>query len=366
MNTKTLKVAVSGIGWCGSEHIKAFQRIEGCEVVQLHGRNVERVRANLTKYGIAADNIAITERYEDLVENDEIDIISIAGINSTHTPYAIAAASKGKHLMIEKPVARDLAELESLTSAVRAAGVQSIVSFELYWNPLFQVARWLKESGRLGKVLFVRSNYHSRVGDFYSGWDWCRTKEEGRSILLNAGCHSIDAVRQFAGSPVKRVSAFHTNGVPQGYEYPSTVHVNMEFGSGILGQVSASADVASPYHFGLEIYGSELTLHNQFIRWAGTTPTPNVEELEKECPIEGVRFFLEPYSEVQKQIRIDCIMPNSVNVAHHPFHDEARSLVDAIRSGVPAPLALDVAAITHRISMAADESASNHGQPISL
>lgn len=365
MKTKTLKIAVSGIGWCGAEHIKAFQRIENCKVILLHGRSSHRVRENLRKYCINYEGISITERYEDIIEDSDVDIVSIAGINSTHTPYAIAAAQRGKHLMIEKPVARDLSELESISSAIQEAGVHSIVSFELYWNPLFQVARWLKETGRLGNTLFVRSNYHSRVGSSYSGWNWCRTKEEGRNILLNSGCHSIDAVRQFADTPVRRISAFHTTGIPQGYEYPTTIHVNMEFGDGILGQVSASADVASPYHFGLEIYGSKLTLNNQFIRWSDNA-APDVSALESECPVPGVRFFLEPYSETQKQIRIECTMPNSVNVEHHPFQHEAQALVDAVRTGNPSPLSLPVAAITHRICFAADESAANNGTPVTL
>jgi UDP-N-acetyl-2-amino-2-deoxyglucuronate dehydrogenase len=363
--SKKLRIGVSGIGWCGCEHIKAFQKIPNCEVVWLHGRNTERIKNNLSKYGVSSHNGRITQRFEDLIEDSNLDIISIAGLNSTHTPFAIAAAKAGKHLMVEKPVAREEAELADLEEAVRGAGIKTIVSFELYWNPLFKVARWLIESGRLGNVMFVRSNYHSRVGSSYSGWDWCRTVEESRTMLLNAGCHSVDAVRQFCGAEAQTVSAFHTTGLPQGYEYPTTVHLNIQFADGILGQVSASADVASPYHFGLEIFGTKLSLVNQYIRWPQDSKV-DVNELQNECPIPHARFFLEPYSETQSQIRVECILPNSVNVDHHPFADEAVALVKAIREGGDTPITLSDAAKTHRICFAANESATRNGEAISL
>jgi predicted dehydrogenase len=359
--SKKLRVGISGIGWCGCEHIKAFQKIPNCEVVWLHGRNPSKVRENLTKYRVPVYSGKITERFEDLVNDSNVDIISIAGINSTHAPYAIAAAKAGKHLMLEKPVARDEAELVELEQAITKARVKTVVSFELYWNPLFKVARWLIDTGRLGKVMFVRSNYHSRVGSFYSGWDWCRTREESRSMLLNAGCHSVDAVRQFCKNKALNVTAFHATGIPQGYEYPTTIHLNVQFEGGVLGQISASADVASPYHFGLEIYGSQLSLVNQHIRWPSDSKI-NVHELQNECPIPNVRFFLEPYSEVQGQVRVECVLPNSVNVDHHPFADEAVSLVDAIREDKESAIPLAEAAKTHRICYAADRSAEKNGE----
>ena len=362
---RKLKVAVSGVGWCGCEHIKAFQSHPDCEVVLLHGRNVDRITKNLGKYGIKGTFANITNREEEIFADPSIDIVSIAGINSTHCSLAIEAARAGKHIMIEKPVARDERELASLLREVQKSGVKTIVSFELYWNPLFKVARWLKESGRLGEVMFVRSNYHSRVNASYSGWQWCRTKDEGRSILLNAGCHSVDAVRSFTNDSPVSASAFHISGLAQGYEYPTTIHANFRFSAGQLGQISASADTASPYHFGLEVYGTQLSLVNQYIRWPKDGEF-SLEALQRECPLENVRFFLEPYSETFSQIRVDCVLPNSVNVDHHPFREEVSAFVDAIHRDVPAPLSLDRAAITHRLCFAADYSAEQNGSLVTL
>ena len=192
-----------------------------------------------------------------------------------------------------------------------------------------------------------------------------RTRAEARSFLLNAGCHAVDAVRNFTNDQPLAVSAFHTTGLNLGYEYPTTTHVNLQFAQGQLGQVSASADVATPYHFGLELYGTKLSLVNQYLRWPSEAHV-SVEELQKECPVPHVRFFLEPYSEKHSQIRLDCALPNSVNVDHHPFAEEAASLVTAIQENKPTPLPVTRAAITHRICYAADRSADAGGQVVKL
>ncbi|HEY3233792.1 MAG TPA: Gfo/Idh/MocA family oxidoreductase [Polyangiaceae bacterium] len=362
---RKLRVAVSGVGWCGCEHIKAFQSHPACEVVLLHGRDEARIRQNLERYGVQRCEARISTRAEDIFEDGSIDIVSLAGIHSTHMPLALEAARAGKHVMIEKPVARNEADLNRLLEAVEKSAVKTVVSFELYWNPLFKVARWLIDSGQLGQVMFVRSNYHSRMGSWYSGWDWCRSQAEGWGLLLNAGCHSIDAVRNFLGDDPVSVSAFSSTGLEQGYQYPTTLHANIRFAGGGLGQISASADVATPYHFGLEIFGTKLSLVNQHLRWPSGAEV-DVHQLQRECPVPGVRFFLEPYSETHSQIRIDCVLPNSVNVEHHPFRDEVSALVEAIQKDGQAPVSLRKAAVTHRICFAADRSAASGGQPVTL
>ena len=95
---------------------------------------------------------------------------------------------------------------------MRAAGVRTIVSFELRYNPWLRFIRWMRESGRLGRIHFARTNYLSRVTDWYSGWEWCRTVKGGGSHLLAAGCHAVDALRWATGLEIAEVSAYHMQG----------------------------------------------------------------------------------------------------------------------------------------------------------
>ena len=168
----------------------------------LHGRDEGRVRANLARYGVDAGDARFTKRYEDLLESDDVDIVSIATPNHLHAAQAVAAARAGKHFVLEKPTGLDTRELAAIRDAVRKARVRTIVSFELHYNPYLRFVHWLRKSGRLGRIRFARVQYLSRVTDSYAGWKWVRTRKSGRSHLLAAGCHAVDALRWCSGLEV--------------------------------------------------------------------------------------------------------------------------------------------------------------------
>jgi NADPH:quinone reductase-like Zn-dependent oxidoreductase len=97
---KLLGVGISGIGWCAAEHIKAFRRNPHARIVLLHGRDEERARKKLAGYGADVSEARFTKRYEDLLEADDVDIVSITTPNHLHADQAVAAARAGKHLVI--------------------------------------------------------------------------------------------------------------------------------------------------------------------------------------------------------------------------------------------------------------------------
>ena len=148
----------------------------------LHGRDEGRVRANLARYGVDAPEARFTKRYEDLLEADDVDIVSITTPNHLHAAQAVAAARAGKHFVLEKPTGLDTRELVAIRDAVRKARVRTIVSFELHYNPYLRFVHWLRKSGRLGKIRFARVQYLSRVTDSYAGWKWVRTRKSGAAI----------------------------------------------------------------------------------------------------------------------------------------------------------------------------------------
>src|SRR4051812_33642905 len=98
----TLGVGVCGIGWGASQHIAAFQNNAHAAVTWLCGRDVERARATLAKYGLSLPEARITTRFDDLLASPDVDIVSIATPNHLHADQAVAAAEAGKHLLLEK------------------------------------------------------------------------------------------------------------------------------------------------------------------------------------------------------------------------------------------------------------------------
>ena len=358
-----LRVGISGIGWCASQHVAAFQRNPHTRITRLHGRDETRARATLAKYGLSLPDARFTSRYEDLLEAD-IDIVSITTPNHLHADQAVAAALAGKHIALEKPTGLDVDELVRIRDAVRRAGVRTVVSFELRYNPFLRVARWLRESGRLGRIRFARTQYLSHVTDWYSGWEWVRTRASGRSHLLAAGCHAVDALRWCSGLEPVEVSAFHTH-FTAGYEWPTTIVVNAKLEQGALGHVTSSTDFKMPYSFQVELMGDRATLRQDLIQWLDHPLT--ADELTASNPVDGVRFESALDGSGRPAIRIRTTMPDSADVSHHPFQDEIDDLVASILDrGRATTVDVFDAQKTMEMCLAADRSATLGGEIVSL
>ena len=358
-----LGVGVYGVGWAASQHIAAFQKNPNAEVIWLCGRDEARVRAALGKYDLHLPDARVTTRFEDLLASPDVDIIDIATPNHLHAAEAIAAARAGKHFVLEKPTGLDEEELVGIRDAVRSAGVRTIVSFELRYNPLLRFARWMQTSGRLGHIRFARAQYLSRVTDWYSGWDWVRTRASGRSHLLAAGCHAVDALRWCAGREATEVSAFHTH-FTAGYEWPTSIIVNMALEGQALGHVTSSTDFMLPYTFQLELMGDRATLRQDLLQWQDTPL--DLEELAAANPFADVALEAGADPAGRPAVRIRCSMPDSADVAHHPFQVEIDELVACVLAGRETSISVFDAQKTIEICLAADRSAELGGRPVAL
>jgi predicted dehydrogenase len=358
-----LGVGISGVGWCASQHIKAFQHNPRTSVTWLHGRDLDRTRANLAKYGLVLRDVRMTTSYDELLAAPDVDIVSITTPNHLHADQAVAAAHAGKHFVLEKPTGLDVTELRRIRDAVRAAGVRTIVSFELRYNRFLNFARWLRQSGWLGELRFARTQYLSHVTDWYSGWEWVRTRASGRSHLLAAGCHAVDALRWCSGREPIEVSAFHAH-FTAGYEWPTSIVVNLMLEGGALGHITSSTDFMMPYTFLVEMMGDRATLRQDLIQ--SLNVPIEYEALAAANPWSDVA--LEPTTDASGRpaIRIRCALPDTADVSHHPFQDEIDELVACVLEGRDTSLNVFAAQKTMEVCLAADRSAELGGRPVAL
>lgn len=366
MPPRVLGVGLVGPGWVAAQHLQAFLNNPHTRIVALCGRDQARARRRLAEAGVRVPDARFTTRYRDLLAARDVHIISIATPNHLHAAQAVAAANAGKHILLEKPTGLDLAELKAISTAVRRAGVRTIVSFELHYNPYLRVAKWLRESGRLGRLVFARFQYLSRVTDWYPGWSWVRTRKSGRSHLLAAGCHAVDALRWCTGLEVMEVSAFHTK-VTLGYQWPTSIVVNLTLDGGrkgapVLAQLTSSTDLQLPYTFGVEMMGDRASLRDDLILWKDSPV--DLEALRQACPCADVKFHEAQTPTGAAAIRIETTMPGSANVSDHPFQGEIDELVSCILEGRETHLNVFDAERTMRVCLAADRSAAKGGRPV--
>ena len=109
----------------------------------------------------------ITTDYEELLRHPEVDLISITTPPDSHRDLTVRAARAGKHLCIEKPIALDWESCFTMQRAVREAGVRSIVSFVLHWNPSLMTTKKLIERGAVGMPYYIEVDYWHGMNKHY-------------------------------------------------------------------------------------------------------------------------------------------------------------------------------------------------------
>jgi len=332
----TLGVGIIGCGWVAGEYVKAFHEDARAEIrglVSRHPANAQRYRdAHHLDCAIDTDAGAMLDR-------KDIDVVVVSTPHDAHTPFVVAAAEAGKHVIVEKPPALTVDDLNSQLRAVRANKVKSLVGFVLHWNPLLMTIDRLIEEGAFGNVFLVEVDYMHRI------WmtpreKWLGSRRRSGTAILTGGCHAVDALRWFARSEAEEVSAYQVR-TENPIEYPGTSCVNVRFSDGKIGRTTTTFDAQMPYRFNIGVYGTEGAVRN--------------DEVFAPRLFPGQNNFM----------KIPCVLPDSGDVAHHPFRGEVSHFLDCVLGDQRPFPDLDDAAMTLAVCFAADLSAES-GRPVKI
>lgn len=338
-----MRVGVVGAGWVAREHIRAYQKNPHTEVVAICSRRTSSCTALMSQTNLPDGSKGLIcnsyTDYDKMLQQENLDIVSICTPNHLHAKETIQAAEKGKHILIEKPVALTLNDLKAMQRAVKENKVKTVVSFVLRWNPLFEIVKSLLADDALGKIFYAEVDYLHNIGSWYTGYDWVRKISTGGSSLLVGGCHAVDALRWFVGKEPIEVCAY-SGGYNKDYEYDATIVVILKFEDGLIGKISTSFECKMPYVFNLELFGDKGTIRNN-------------------------KLYSHKFPGQTNFVEIPTILPDSGDVSHHPFQGEIDHLVDCVINNKESHVNLEDAIKTHEICLAADISA-REGKPIKL
>jgi predicted dehydrogenase len=161
------------------------------------GRNEEAVREAQRRYGF---DRFVTDWHE-LIEDPQIQVLDNAAPNHLHADPCIEAASRGKHLFCEKPLARTAAEAKQMLEAAERAGVVHMTAFNYRFVPALRLAHDLIQAGRLGDIYHFRGVYlRGRIARPDAPMTWrLRRETAGSGALGDLGSHTIDLARWLAG-----------------------------------------------------------------------------------------------------------------------------------------------------------------------
>jgi predicted dehydrogenase len=259
-SSRTLRIGGAGLGRIGwNFHCKTLGGHKDWQLVAVADPADQRRQEARQTYGCHA-----FERLDEMLEQADLDAVTIATPTHLHKQHALAAFEHGLHVMLEKPMAPHLADARAIVRAATKAKRVLTVYQPHRAAGYFQHLKKIIDSGRIGEV------YHIRRGSFrfVRRDDWQSLTKYGGGMLNNYGAHCLDQILALTGYDVKKVFC-NLRQVASLGDAEDVVKIVYQTRSGTIGEVDINqATVHTPYD--IEVYGTrgvitkskdEFTIH---------------------------------------------------------------------------------------------------------
>jgi len=209
MAASRVRVGVLGLThdhiWGNLDHLAGLDNAELVGAAEPHPELREKFQSRYGDKIVAADYAALLDRHRDL------DAVFVFADNRTTAELGARAASLGLHVMLEKPMASNLALANHLAAAARRAGVHLMINWPHNWNPKIREAYHLTKSGAVGEVFKVRySGGHAGPREIDCSPIFCEwlydAARNGAGALIDQGGYAVTVCRWFLGQPGRVVA----------------------------------------------------------------------------------------------------------------------------------------------------------------
>ena len=200
MANETTKVgaAIVGLGWPGIQHLKGYIADPRSEVIAICDLDNGHAQKVATAYKIPR---VYTDHLE-MLENSDIDAVSVCLPNFLHAPISIGALNAGKHVLCEKPPARSAQEAKAMADAAAENDKTLMYALVQRFDGSTQTLKQLVREGELGEIYFGKAGYVRRRGVPVGREGWFVDKERsGGGALIDIGVHALDCVWWLMNSP---------------------------------------------------------------------------------------------------------------------------------------------------------------------
>lgn len=325
--SRKLNIGIIGCG-VGQLHLQGFAEDPRVNVVAIAGLDEDRCRQLAETYDIRS----VYQDYQDLLADPSVEAVTVAVPNILHVPVSVAALEAGKHIMVEKPLARTTAEGQAIIDAAQRTGLVLGVIFNRRGRHDVQIVKSEVERGSFGHIYHAKAFWMRRSGIPGLG-TWFTSKEmAGGGPLIDLGIHVLDMALWVLGNPQPiRVSAAtyaelgpRGRGQWRGGRFPynpdepydvedfATALIRFEHGLTLQLDASWAAYTGHGDEFGLSLLGNEggAEIHAKDYAQVGT--------LRLYGEIDGAPTVTEP------------------KLLEQPGHAEVlRRFVDSVLEGVP-------------------------------
>ena len=247
------KLRVANIGMkFGMSHVEGAMGY-GAEIAAICDCDEKNLRFAGERYNIPQEKW-FTD-YRDIVNNKEIDVVTVAVPDQQHRKISCELLRSGKHVLCEKPLALTREDLVEIIKAEDESGKKFMVGQICRFTPAFEKAKELIDSGVIGELYFVESEYAHDYMKLVDTW----RADPHRHGVIGGGCHAVDLLRWLAGDPVE-VFAYGTHRLLPTVSYDDATVAIMKFNENLMGKVFVSTGCKRDYTMRTVIYGTKGTI----------------------------------------------------------------------------------------------------------
>jgi len=330
-----LRWGILGAARVNERLLPAIVEARNAELVAIASRRPGAAAATLAKYAPDQTGVATYDSLEPLLDDPRIQAIYLPLANEEHAEWAPRAMERGKHVLIEKPMALSVADIEAIEAAARDKGVAVMEGFMYRFHPQHGRVRELLASGLIGDIRFVRTSFsfQMRPARMYR---LSRDISLGGGAMWDIGCYAIHTARMwFVDAPLAVTAMAHT--VESGADVSTSGII--DFGGGRRAHFDFSFECARRSEY--EITGT-----------LGSLKCPTVWQLPGDVP--EIQWWTEDGRRGEERLK----------PANH-FVLEIEGFSDAVLSGQPPLLSFEDAKANCRVIVAALQSAAT-GQTVRL
>ena len=334
---RKLKIGIIGCGWIAEAHIESYKQMEDVEIVAAADLIPGKAEAFMKRYGV--EGVHFYPSHKEMLDNEELDGVSICTYNCQHAAPAIYALEKGVNVLLEKPFTVTLEEAVEVCRAEKKSGKILTIGFQPRGDLNMQMIKKIVQSGVLGKIYYIQTGGGRRRGIPNS--TFIEKGTAGIGALGDIGCYSLDVVLNALGYPKPltvtgyKSAYFGTN--PE-YQYADRFHTAEEnaarfsvddFAAGFIrleGDIILDFRIAWAMH--LDTPGDTIIMGTK-----GGLRIPSTD-----CwngSVGGEMTIYHDIAGVQMQEKVPILKDNS---GKGLFYKKVRSFLDAIKEGKPAPV----------------------------
>ncbi|MEO5804687.1 MAG: Gfo/Idh/MocA family oxidoreductase [Verrucomicrobiota bacterium] len=217
-------IAIAGFGFMGSMHAQVYQSLPEARLVGVVDSRVEVAKESLKKLGIDAP---VFSDLKTLFQNSSVDAVDICLPTDLHCVTALEAIENGKHLFLEKPIARTLSEAEQIMNAVKRKGVRLMIGHCIRFWPEYEALTKFVREQRAGKLLSLSMQRRTSPPPAGNA-TWQLDEERSLGCVVELHIHDTDFVHHLLGKPksVTSVGTRDSSGwshIFTTYEFPDLI-----------------------------------------------------------------------------------------------------------------------------------------------